>query len=503
MVSPLPLAQARQLFLNVAGPGPAEDPGLQGLLGELDGVPLAVELLGYAAQGQPFGQVAARWRRERTGMLQRMRGDRRELSIAVSVEASVTSPLMTDGARRLLSLLGVLPDGIAHEDLEVLLLNGGLAGAAVLRQLGLVFDEADRLRTLAPVREHIAAAHPPQPADLDTAVGHYAQLAATTGRQVGTGVGAQAVARLQAETGNITAMLTQAAVDRRTKDLSSAIWGLAQYWRFTGVAQPQLAQAALEAVSGHGTPGQQADIWFSLGNVALARSDYDTARADYQRALPLYQQAENVLGEANCIQTLGDIAWGRSDYDTARADYQRALPLFKQAEDVLGEANCILSLGGIALERSDYDTARTRFQQALPLFKQAEDVLGEANCILMLGEIARERADYDTARTYYQQALPLYQQAGSVLGEANCILGLGDIARGRADYDTARAHYQQALALYQVIPQPYSIGLTHIALARLSPVGKERLGHWQAAREAWASIEREDLIKSVAAEFEG
>ena len=115
------------------------------------------------------------------GCWQRMGGARRELSVAVSVEASVTAPLMTAPAARLLSLLGILPDGVAREDLAALLPGAGLAAAAVLRQLGLAFGEGDRLRTLAPVREHIAAAHPPGPADLDQAVSHYAQLAAVTG----------------------------------------------------------------------------------------------------------------------------------------------------------------------------------------------------------------------------------------------------------------------------------------------------------------------------------
>jgi tetratricopeptide (TPR) repeat protein len=543
MVSPLPLADARRLFLNVAGPGAAGDPGLDALLGELDGVPLAVELLGYAAQGQPLDQVAARWRAERTGMLTRMGGERRGLSVAVSVETSVGSPLMTAGARRLLSLLGVLPDGAAHPDLDVLLPGAGLGAAAVLRQLGLAFDEEARLRTLAPVRDHIAAAHPPHPADLNAAVGHYAQLAAVTGNQVGQSGGAEAVARLQAETGNITAMLTQAAADQRTHDLADALWGLAGYWRFTGVTQPQLAQTIVQAITTHGTTGQHADALFSLGTLALDRSDYDAARARYEQALPLYQQAGQVLGEANCIQGLGDLALKRSDYDAARARYEQALPLYQQAGDVIGEANCILRLGDVALRRSDHDTARARYEQALPLYQQAGSVVseancirrlgtlalrrsdhdaararfeqalqlfqqvggvhGQANCIKGLGDLARDHSDHDTARARYEQALPLYQQAGDVLGEANCIQGLGDLARDRSDHDTARARYEQALPLYQSIPEPYSVGWAHVRLARLCPAGEERLEHWKAARQAWASIRREDLIEAAAPEFEG
>ncbi len=53
MLSPLPLAQARRVFLAVAGPGLAADPRLDELVAGLDGVPLAVELMASAAQGQP------------------------------------------------------------------------------------------------------------------------------------------------------------------------------------------------------------------------------------------------------------------------------------------------------------------------------------------------------------------------------------------------------------------------------------------------------------------
>ena len=583
MLSPLPLADARRLFLAVAGPSFTADPRLDELLARLDGVPLAVELMAYAAQGQPdLAEVAARWRAERTGMLARMGGARRELSVAVSVEASVTAPLMTAPAMRLLSLLGILPDGVAREDLTALLPEDGLAAAAVLRQLGLAFGEGDRLRTLAPVREHIAANHPPDPADLDQAVSHYAQLAGVTGGQVGRRGGARAVARLQAETGNIAAMLERAAAAGRVDELAESLFGLVEYWRHTGFTQPALAEVAERAIEAHGTPFQRAQTWKAFGDLAYYRSDHDGARARYEQALPLYQQAGSVLGEANCIRRLGEIAQARSDLDGARARYEQALPLFQQAGDVLGEANCIKGLGDIALDRSDHDGARARYEQALPLFQQAGDVLGEANCIRRLGDIARERSDPDGARARYEQALPLYQQVGSVLGEANCIArlgdtaldrsdpdgararyeqalplyqqvgdvlgeascikglgdialdrsdpdgaraqyeqalplyqqvgsvlgeascikGLGDIALRRSDHDGARAQYEQALPLYQAIPEPYSIGWTLVRLARLDAADSERARHWAAARQAWASIGRDDLIESVKTEFE-
>ena len=550
MLSPLPLADARRVFLVVAGnTGFATDPELDGLLAGLDGVPLAVQLLGYAAQGQPdLGEVAARWRAERTGMLQRMGGARRELSVAVSVETSITSPRMTEPACRLLALLGVLPDGIDREDRDVLLPGSGPGAAAVLRQLGLAFDEGTRLRMLAPIREHVAAEHRPEQADLAAVSAHYARLAAT-GERVGWGQGAQAAARLQAETGNIAVMLRQAANVQQIDELMEGVSGLGKYWELTGAAQPppDLLAAAEKAVEARGSPSQQAYtrlvlgnlamnrseydeararyeqavalyrqvgdvLWEAhstggLGDVALERSDYDTAQGWYEQALPLYRQVGDAAGEANCIARLGEIAVERSDYDTAQALYEQALPLYRQAEDaaeeeVLREANCIAGLGDIALARSDHDSAQGWYEQALALYRQAGSGLGEADCILRLGDIALDRSDYDGARARYDQVLPLYRQVGDVLGEANCIGRLGDIALACSDHDEARALYEQALPLYGTIPEPYSIGWTLVRLARLDPPGHDKAQHWAAARQAWASIPRDDLIESVQAEFQ-
>jgi hypothetical protein len=177
MTSPLQLPDARRMFLGVADPKFEADPELDGLLSQLDGVPLAVELMGYAAQGQPnLDGVAKRWQYERVAMLQRMGGGKPGLSVPVSVEASIASPRMDHAARRLLALLGVLHDGITEDGLAAVMPGTGLAAAATLRQVGLAFDEGDRLRTLAPIREYVAAVYTPEPSDLARAVSQHPDL---------------------------------------------------------------------------------------------------------------------------------------------------------------------------------------------------------------------------------------------------------------------------------------------------------------------------------------
>jgi hypothetical protein len=82
-----------------------------------------------------------------------------------------------------------------------------------------------------------------------------------------------------------------------------------------------------------------------------------------------------------------------------------------------------------------------------------------------------------------------------VLGEANCIQGLGDIARERSDHDGARERYEAALGLYARIQEPYSIGWAHVRRARIARDDEERGRHLAAARQAWRSIGRDDLVE--------
>jgi tetratricopeptide (TPR) repeat protein len=235
----------------------------------------------------------------------------------------------------------------------------------------------------------------------------------------------------------------------------------------------------------------------SLGDIALRRSDHDGARSRYEEALPLYRRLGSVLGEANCIQSLGTIALERSDHGGARSLYEEALPLYRRVGDVLGEANCIQRLGDIALERSDQDGARSLYEEALPLYRRVAAVLGEATCIKSLGDIAFERSDHDGARSRYEEALPLYRQVGSVLGEANCVLSVGDLAAATGETETARRLIAEALELYQRIAEPYSVGRAHQRLAKIAADAAARQEHLEAARRAWGSIGRSDLVAKI------
>ena len=532
-------ADARALFLRHAGDHFGSDLALLGILKGLDGHPLSIELLAANAQGKAdLKGLAADWNDRRADLLRRGAANDRKTSLRASLDLSLAALNPPSPAHCLVRLMALLPDGMSEADSHKVLSDGEPTreerGAGARHETARLASRATgRWRLLAPIRETLLADLAPEAKDRVRLVNVFLRRAAL-GEHAGADKWNDVREELVAEAGNLDAMIGVAAKEPELPDgLSSAVAGLRELHRLTGLASYASLPAVANRFHDAGNLLGEANCILSLGEIALARSDHDGARQRYEAALPLYQEVGSVLGEANCVRSLGDIAYERSDYDDARQRNEAALPLYQKVGDVLGEANCILSLGEIAFARPDSEGARHLYEVALPLYQKVGSVPGEANCIKGLGDIALARSDYEGARQRYEAALPLFQRVGNVRGEASCIGSLGHIALGRGDYDGARQRYdaalplfqkvgsllgearcihslgeideakgevaaacrREALALYARIPEPRSIGTVHLRLARGAATPTEAAEHREAARKAWESIGRPDLIE--------
>ena len=247
-------------------------------------------------------------------------GSKRLTNLEFSLESSVTGPRLNDPARRLLSLLGVLPDGIAWQDLDVLLPGRGARAAADLRRVGLAFDDEEnrRLRVLAPVREYTHLRHPPLAEGLDSAVDHFHSLAAEHGPNVGGEGGAAAVARLASEVANLDAIILLGLEADDPKRSIRAACNLVNFIRFSGLGTALLLEQALVAAQTCEDKTLESDCTYHIGEIARRRSEFDRARSSFEAALTLYKDLRNLRGEAKCRKGLGaiEVAYGR--YEAAR-----------------------------------------------------------------------------------------------------------------------------------------------------------------------------------------
>ena len=373
LVDVLNASDSRGLFLSIAGER-FDGPALADLLAEMGGgVPLAVELFAHTAEGEPgLESLASRWREERIQLLEKGTADHRLLSVAVSVEASCNGPLMREDARRLLSLLGMLPDGVAHAHLENLMPGAAAASANLLRRRGLAFDEGDRLLTYPPIRHHVAAAHPPCPADWACAAKHYRDIAVELGDQVGGPTSAGAVTALLAETANIEASLRAELASDFPAGGIDAVHALTAFAQFTRFDLTESLEVALSAAIRINDEYRTALVLFDRGVVAMYRSDQG-AGDRLEQALAIYRRLGNVEGEAKCVLCLGDLALDQSDHMAARAYYNDARLRFRQVNSIEGEAACIERLGNVALDCSEHRRARHALQggsNSLPATRQ-------------------------------------------------------------------------------------------------------------------------------------
>ena len=349
----------RELFCRIAQQDLVNDPHLPLFLAVLEGIPLAIELVAARAYGR--SSLAALWTQwNKLGSELAVHSDfaaGRQTSLPHSIELSLRSSRLTETAHRLFRLLGQLPVGILAEDRDELLGDEGFAAEEALLRVGLAVERGSRLDLLSPLRDHARRHHVPRAPDDTAWPAHYLGLTRRLGEAIGTRAGGGVTSRLVPEFANIEAAIRAVLAAGNLLDATVVLTGFGRLTNIASLPAPVLAEVAAACRTEDDVVGE-ANCIQSLGNIARRRSDHEAARRAYEEALPLYRQVGSVLGEVNCILSLGDIALARSDHEAARRAYEEALPLYRQVGSVLGEANCILSLGDIALGRSDHEAAR-------------------------------------------------------------------------------------------------------------------------------------------------
>ncbi|KAJ7278041.1 hypothetical protein C8J57DRAFT_1579875, partial [Mycena rebaudengoi] len=161
-LKPLSNVAAWQTFIEVADID-HDDSSIKELLELTGNLPLAVSLIASVAGLEGCAPALSRWKLESTQMLSD--GYDQRSSLDISIMLSYTSSRMTAGAQELLSILSMLPDGLADADLvqAKLPIPDILACKATLIQTALAFVGQDQhLKVLVPIREHMLSIHPPK-----------------------------------------------------------------------------------------------------------------------------------------------------------------------------------------------------------------------------------------------------------------------------------------------------------------------------------------------------
>ncbi|KAJ7451983.1 hypothetical protein FB451DRAFT_1524577, partial [Mycena latifolia] len=174
-LKPLTYLAARQTFVDIADDF-HDSRDIDKLLLATDNMPLAVDLIAHLVIYEGCSNVLARWDEEKTSLLSDGADKRSNLDASIAISLSSPRMMRWPGAKELLSLLSVLPDGISDVELrQSNLAIKDLMGckAALLRTSLAYTDETHRLKSLAPIREHILRSDPPSPALIHPLLQHF------------------------------------------------------------------------------------------------------------------------------------------------------------------------------------------------------------------------------------------------------------------------------------------------------------------------------------------
>lgn len=343
---PLERDAARQAFfaLNECA---EDDPAVDELLEKLDRVPLAVALVGVRAQFSRPREILDAWgggmKLERTAN----RMDSVDVSIKISLEADRVRS--TPEAIELLGALAMLPDGVREDAVCEMFAHVPKVqeALAVLLQTALAYRDSSRandehstsgdtIRVLAPIRQYMQRAQPILPIHRACLEAYYVTLSSWI-TKVGTSEGAQAVAILTPEVGNMHCIIGDALgsyvrgdglgkagiddvpeaqnneskfheggrADARLTGLMECTFRMARFLRYTSLGSARTVELGIAAAAKHKHTKLEGRGKLALAQLGRSLGKRSEALKLAKEALALATSVDDTYAMAECCHILG------------------------------------------------------------------------------------------------------------------------------------------------------------------------------------------------------
>ncbi|MFV2194861.1 BTAD domain-containing putative transcriptional regulator [Nocardiopsis sp. LOL_012] len=167
------------------------------------------------------------------------------------------------------------------------------------------------------------------------------------------------------------------------------------------------------------------------------------------RALALFEDSEDLLGQAHTHQILTHRALLIDEGEEALRHAERSLKLYRSVGERFWEASALNTLGCCLAEIGRYASARERCQAALDASVSLGFAIGEAASQDSLGQIADLSGRHAEAVGHYGHALRTYRMLGDAYEEANTLHGLAKAQAALGESEAARVSWERALVLFR------------------------------------------------------
>jgi len=166
---------------------------------------------------------------------------------------------------------------------------------------------------------------------------------------------------------------------------------------------------------------------------------------DSARALAIYEELDDLHGQANAINLLGMAAYWRGDWSSALDYYGRCLAIDRRTGNPVNVAFQQFNIGEIALDQGRLDQAEERFLGASREWRGAGYRSGVAAATAMLARVAAGRGRFDEAFRLSDEAITEFRAIGSQAEALETQVRLAEIRLLSGDPAAALEGSEQAL----------------------------------------------------------
>ena len=168
-----------------------------------------------------------------------------------------------------------------------------------------------------------------------------------------------------------------------------------------------------------------------------------------QRVLPLVGDRDDLKpAVARLLMILGN-AYDRLGLLQKALDCQsRVLAIWETLKQPFWQVRTLHDLGNLSAKLGQPDTALDQLQKAMALAQASGDRVGQADSLALVSLVLRNHSRAEKALEFLPEALRIYRELGNKPGEADALALLSTVHRNLNQTDLADQHIRQALAIW-------------------------------------------------------
>ncbi|KAJ7839685.1 hypothetical protein B0H14DRAFT_1065977 [Mycena olivaceomarginata] len=426
------------------------------ILSLTDNMPLAINLLAHLVDSEGCSNVLLWWKKEKTSMISEGFDKRSNLNLSILLSLSSPRIKLLPQSKELLSLLGMLPDGLSDVDLvqSKLLLEHPLKCKAVLMSTALAYsDENKQLKVLMPIREYIQQHRRPEDQLVHTLLKHFQALLHFFFQYLGTESSASTVRRIKSNIANIQNLLSWGVQEKDTHLLDNirSICHLNRFYRATKQGSPHLFGKIQHLLPHLGDPQLQLYVITEL----LSSFNYSAhdPEALIARGLEYCEHVDDPKLKCD-FYVFAAHYYSEAKYDLPEAANMcnTAILLGISTGYIKGQAKALRHLAWIKFSCGEHSKVQLYAQQSQTLARAAGDLYGEADADRLEALFWKEVGHYKQTLLLCIRARDLLTLCGTSASEADFA-----IMNTQAGVHKCKSEYSEAQDIYTSMLQNVSV----------------------------------------------